>query len=92
MMQSLIVGEIFRMVSFGAVFGLISLAGQAGSGIGPIGVGWLHDQTGGYTVPFTVTAALTYLAAVVILFARPDKQPAGVAAGALPGGSPAGGE
>ncbi len=92
MMQSLIVGEIFGMVSFGAVFGLISLAGQAGSGIGPIGVGWLHDQTGGYTVPFTVTAALTYLAAVVILFARPEKQHVGLATGAVAGGSPAGGE
>ncbi|MGE3073433.1 MAG: MFS transporter [Dehalococcoidia bacterium] len=73
MMQSLIVGELFGMVSFGAIFGLISLAGQAGSGIGPIGVGIIHDQTDGYTIPFTITAALTYLAAVAVLFARPAK-------------------
>ncbi len=73
MMQSLLVGELFGMVSFGAIFGLISLAGQAGSGIGPIGVGFLEDQTGGYTVPFTITALLTYLAAVAVLFARPPK-------------------
>lgn len=73
MMQSLLVGEIFGMVSFGAVFGLISLAGQVGSGLGPIGVGLIHDATGGYTVPFTITAILTYLAAVAILFARPAK-------------------
>jgi len=73
MMQSLLVGEIFGMVSFGTVFGLISLAGQVGSGLGPIGVGIIHDATGGYTVPFTITAALTYLAAVAILFARPAK-------------------
>ncbi|HNM79007.1 MAG TPA: MFS transporter [Tepidiformaceae bacterium] len=90
MMQSLIVGEIFGMVSFGAIFGLISLAGQAGSGLGPIGVGWLHDQTGGYTVPFTVTAILTYLAAFVILFARPSKQPAQAAAASVAGGVAAG--
>jgi len=78
MMQSLLVGEIFGLVSFGAVFGLISLAGQAGSGIGPILVGFLEDRTGGYTTPFTVTAALTYLAAFVVLFARPERgaQPA----------------
>ncbi|MES4791964.1 MAG: hypothetical protein C4321_02315, partial [Chloroflexota bacterium] len=36
MMQSLLVGEIFGMVSFGTIFGLISLAGQVGSGLGPI--------------------------------------------------------
>lgn len=73
MMQSLLVGEIFGMVSFGTVFGLISLAGQVGSGLGPIGVGIIHDATGGYTVPFTITAVLTYLAAGAILFARPAR-------------------
>lgn len=74
MMQSLLVGEIFGMVSFGSVFGLISLAGQVGSGLGPIGVGFLHDQTGGYGVPFTVTALLTYAAAAAILFAKPARE------------------
>jgi sugar phosphate permease len=73
MMQSLLVGEIFGMVSFGAVFGLISLAGQVGSGLGPIGVGVLHDETGGYTVPFTITSILTYVAAIAVLFARPTR-------------------
>jgi len=76
MMQSLLVGEIFGMVSFGAVFGLISLAGMAGSGLGPIGVGVLEDATGSYTVPFTITAVLTYVAAIAVLFARPAKSPA----------------
>ena len=74
MMQSLLVGELFGMVSFGAIFGLISLAGQAGSGLGPIGVGLLHDQTDGYTVPFTITAMLCYSAAVAVLFARPVRK------------------
>ena len=73
MMQSLLVGEIFGMVSFASVFGLISMAGQVGSGLGPIGVGFLRDQTGGYGVPFTVTAILTYAAAAAVLFARPQR-------------------
>jgi MFS family permease len=92
MMQSLLVGEIFGLVSFGTVFGLISLAGQAGSGIGPITVGFLEDQTGGYTVPFTVTAALTYLAAFVVLFARPERRDEPVVAGAVGDVTTAGGE
>jgi sugar phosphate permease len=75
MMQSLLVGEIFGMVSFGTIFGVISMAGQVGSSIGPIGVGFLHDQSGSYTLPFTVTAAVTYLAAVLVLFAKPVAAP-----------------
>ena len=74
MMQSLLVGEIFGIASFGAVFGLISLAGQVGSGVGPIGVGFLHDQTDGYGIPFTVTAIVTYVAALAIIFARPARR------------------
>ncbi len=94
MMQSLLVGEIFGMVSFGSIYGLISAAGQIGSGIGPIGIGLLHDQGGGYSVPFTVTALITYVAAVVVLFARPAREPDAVpeaTRGALPGGVPGGG-
>lgn len=66
MMMSLLVGETFGLVSFGAVFGLVSLAGQVGSGLGPFGVGWLEDRTGGYTTPFVITAVATYVAAAVI--------------------------
>lgn len=89
MMQSLLVGELFGMVSFGAVFGLISFAGQVGAGVGPIGVGFLHDRSDGYALPFTVTAIVTYAAAAAIVFARPQKAPVSQAAATLansPGG------
>ena len=75
MMQSLLVADIFGMVSFGAIFGLINLVGQVGAGGGPFGIGYLHDRTGGYGVPFTVTALITYAAALIIVFARPAKRP-----------------
>jgi len=75
MMQSLLVGEIFGLVSFGAIFGLVNFAGQVGSGGGPFLVGLLEDLTGSYTVPFMVTAGLTYLAAAAVLFARPVPAP-----------------
>ena len=71
MMQSLLVGEIFGLVSFGAVFGLISFAGQTSSGIGPLLVGLLEDATGGYETPFTVTALITFGAALMVWWARP---------------------
>jgi sugar phosphate permease len=74
MMQTLLAGEIFGMVSFGSIFGLISLAGQVGSSVGPILVGAVHDATGGYTIPFLIMAALTYLAAIVVWFARPARE------------------
>ena len=79
MMQSLLVGEIFGMVSFGAVFGLVNLASYVGSGFGPLFVGWLEDLTGGYSAPFTVTAIATYVAALAVVLARPltlEDQPA----------------
>ena len=76
MMQSLLVSEIFGMVSFGAVFGVVSLASQVGSGVGPAVVGALVDATGGYAVPFTITAIVTYAAAGVVLLARPLPAPA----------------
>ncbi|MBT5775555.1 MAG: MFS transporter [Dehalococcoidia bacterium] len=71
MMQSLLVSEIFGMVSFGAVFGIVALAGQAGSGLGPFVVGFLEDRTGSYDAPFTIAALVTYAAAFVVLQARP---------------------
>lgn len=70
MMMSLLVGEVFGTVSFGAVFGLVSLVGQTGSGIGPFAVGWLEDATGGYSTPFTITAAATLAAAGAIAVLR----------------------
>jgi sugar phosphate permease len=71
MMQSLLVSELFGMVSFGTVFGLVGFASQTGSGFGPLAVGWLEDRTGSYSTPFTVTALLTFAAAACIALARP---------------------
>src|SRR5947207_5523335 len=71
MMMSLLTAEIFGILSFGTVYGVVSLAGQLGSGVGLVFMGWAHDATGGYTVPFVVLAALNLVAAVIITFARP---------------------
>ena len=70
MMMSLLVGDVFGLVSFGTVFGLVSLVGQTGSGFGPFAVGWLEDRTGSYTAPFTITAIATLFAAGAIAIMR----------------------
>ena len=75
MMQSLLVSEIFGMVSFGAIFGIVAMAGQAGSGLGPFVVGFLEDRSGSYDLPFTIVALVTYGAAFVVLLARPVGPP-----------------
>ena len=75
LMQSLLTSELFGYVSFGAVFGMVSFTSQVSSGAGPLLVGLLEEATGGYEIPFLVTAAITLAAAVVVLFARPVRPP-----------------
>ena len=88
MMQSLLVGEIFGMVSFGTIMGVVTLSGQGGSAVGLVFMGWLHDRSGGYDAPFIVLAAVNLAAALVISFARPvERLAAPVPAG---GGTAAG--
>lgn len=71
MVQSLLVAEMFGLVSMGTVFGVIGMASQVGSGLGPFAMGWLEDATGSYSVAFATGAAMTLLAAVIVLAARP---------------------
>ena len=71
MMQSLLVADIFGMVSFAAIFSLRQRGRAGWRGWRTVRHRLLHDVTNGYGVPFTVTALLTYVAAVIIMFARP---------------------
>lgn len=70
MMQTLLVAEKFGLVSLGTVLGVIGLAVQVGSGVGPFVVGWMEDASGSYQLPFTISALVTLGSAVIILLAR----------------------
>ncbi|MGF1595751.1 MAG: MFS transporter [Acidimicrobiales bacterium] len=70
MAQSLLVGELFGLMSFGTVYGMVSLVGQIGSGLGLIGLGRLIDASG-YTSGFLMLAAFDVVAAVVVMGASP---------------------
>ena len=75
LVQSLLIGELFGLVSFGTVFGMIALASQIGSGLALIAVGSLVDAHG-YGPPFFLMASLDVVAAIVILGARrPNPSP-----------------
>src|SRR4051794_3821273 len=82
MMMSLLTAEIFGILSFGTVYGVVSLAGQLGSGIGLVFMGWAHDAADSYVVPFVILAGLNLVAAVIVTFAR--AAPSGPAAVGTP--------
>jgi predicted MFS family arabinose efflux permease len=69
LVQSLLVGELFGLVSFATVYGMIALTGQIGSGLSLVAVGALVDAHG-YTAPFLFLAVLDVVAAAAVLFAR----------------------
>jgi MFS family permease len=71
MMQSLIIGECFGMISFGTIFGVASLFTMAGSAFGPWLAGSLFDLSGSYRSVFMIFAAFSLFASVAVLFAKP---------------------
>jgi sugar phosphate permease len=70
MLQALVTSEVFGLVSYGAIYGVISLASQLGSACGLFFTGWALDRSGTYTMPFRILAALNAVAALTIAFAR----------------------
>ena len=71
MMQSLLIGECFGMVSFGTIFGLTGLFSGVGSAFGPLIAGVIFDATHDYGIAFTIFAAASLLAVVTVFFAKP---------------------
>ncbi len=74
--QSLLIGECFGMISFGSVFGLASLFIQCGAAFGPMIAGVIYDATLSYRNAFVVFAVANALAAISVTFARqPSRTP-----------------
>lgn len=71
MLQPLIIGEFFGIVSFGRISGLMLLFTSSGSALGPMLGGMLFDLTQGYKTSFTLFACGYALAALLIFFANP---------------------
>ena len=71
MMQSLIIGECFGLVSFATVSGFAGLFTMSGAAFGPTIAAVIYDATQSYQVAFTIFAAISIVAIVVIFFAGP---------------------
>ncbi len=71
MIQGLLVAEMFGLQSYGAVFGALNLATGIGGGLGPLVVGILSEQLGGYSGALRTLSLLAPLAAVAIATVRP---------------------
>jgi len=73
MMQSLIVGECFGMISFATVSGMAGVFISAGAAMGPAIAGFIFDATQSYRIAFSIFAAASTLAIFAIAFAKtPD--------------------
>jgi len=73
MMLSLITGECFGLVSFATVSGLAGVFTMSGAAFGPSIAGFIFDATGSYQTAFTIFAAMSVVAILVIYFAKPPK-------------------
>jgi MFS family permease len=73
MMQSLITGECFGLVSFATVSGLAGIFTMSGAAFGPSIAGFIFDATQSYRMAFTIFAAMSAVAILVIYFAKPPK-------------------
>jgi MFS family permease len=66
MLQSLLVGELFGMRSFGTVLGALQLITQTASGLGPFALGLLHAWFGGYPQGLSVLVAIALSSAAIL--------------------------
>jgi MFS family permease len=73
MMQSLIIGECFGLVSFATISGLVGLFTMSGAAFGPSIAGLIFDATQSYRMAFTIFAAMSVVAIAAIYFAKPPK-------------------
>ena len=73
MMQSLIIGECFGLISFATISGMVGVFTLSGAAFGPTIAGLIFDATHSYQMAFTIFAAISVVAVLVIYFAKPPQ-------------------
>jgi MFS family permease len=74
MLQSLLVGELFGIPSFGTVYGLILLLTQLAGGLGPLCLGLLYGAFGGYGPGLLGMSLVSLVGALLLTRVRPPAQ------------------
>ncbi|MEO5882544.1 MAG: MFS transporter [Caldimonas sp.] len=64
--------EIFEGRHYGSIFGTLMVSALAGGAVGPWFMGFVHDQTGDYTLAFWVAIGCSVLSAFAIWRAAPS--------------------
>ena len=69
MLQPLIVADRFGVLDYPRIFSRAQLVAVVGTAGGPLLLGWLHDNAGGYTISYLAAAAASVLAAAFLAMA-----------------------
>jgi len=75
MMQSLLAADLFGMASFGTVFGMVQLLTSLMGALGPMALGILFDQLGGYVPAIQMLLPIPVCAALLLGLLRPPAAP-----------------
>jgi len=68
--MSMLVSTNFGLMSYGAIFGAVSLAFNIGGSAGPFWAGYVFDATRSYQWAFVIFIILYFLAIPAMLFVR----------------------
>jgi MFS family permease len=77
MMQSLLAADLFGMTSFGTVFGMVQLLTSLMGALGPVALGILFDQLGGYQAAISALLPIPVGAALLLGLLQPPAPPDG---------------
>ena len=69
MLQPLIVADRFGVLDYPRIFSRAQLVAVVGTAGGPLLLGWLHDNAGGYDTAYTVAAVASLIAALILAWA-----------------------
>lgn len=72
-LQPLVIGQLFGLASFGAIFGGVVLTAAVGSALGPILMGAIYDASGSYSTGFIAFLVVYAVAMAALFFARRSK-------------------
>jgi MFS family permease len=71
MLQPLLIAERFGVVDYPRIFSRSQFFTMFGVAGGPLLLGWLHDQAGGYRAPYLVAGVCSVAGAAVLVWGGP---------------------